>query len=159
MKEILEIMENDARIGIDEIAAMTGIPESQVKKAIKEAEEKGIIRKYKTVIDWEKFGEEYVYAIVELKVSPERSTGYDAIAKRIAKFPEVISVRLVSGDHDLSLLVKGRTMKDVAFFVAEKVAPLERVQSTETHFILKTYKQDGDIFYEKEESKRLAITP
>ncbi len=159
MKEILEIMENDARVSVDEIATMTGIPESQVKKSIKEAEEKGIIRKYKTVIDWDKVGEEYVYAIVELKVLPERGAGYDAIAERVAKFPEVISVRLVSGDHDLSLLVKGRTMKDVAFFVAEKIAPLERIQGTITHFILKTYKQDGDIFYEKEESKRLAITP
>jgi len=159
MKEVLEIMENDARIGVDEIAVMTGIPESQVKKSIKEAEERGIIRKYKTVIDWDKVGEEYVHAIVELKVLPERGAGYDAIAKRVAKFPEVASVRLVSGDHDLSLLVKGKTMKDVAFFVAEKIAPLEKIQGTVTHFILKTYKQDGDIFYEKEESKRMAITP
>lgn len=159
MKEILEILENDARVSVDEIATMTGIPESQVKKSIKEAEEKGIIRKYKTVIDWDKAGEEYVYAIIELKVQVERGTGYDAIAERIAKFPEVVSARLVSGDHDLSLLVKGKTMKDVAFFVAEKIAPLESIQGTVTHFILKTYKQDGDIFYEKEESKRLAITP
>jgi len=158
MKEILEILENDARASIDEIATMTGVPKSQVEKAIKEAEDKGIIRKYKTVIDWDKAGEEYVYAIIELNVQVERGTGYDAIAERIAKFPEVVSARLISGDHDLSLLVKGRTMKDVAFFVAEKIAPLESIQGTMTHFILKIYKQDGDIFYEKEESRRLAIT-
>ncbi|MDI6640326.1 MAG: Lrp/AsnC family transcriptional regulator [Methanocellales archaeon] len=159
MKEILEILENDARISTSEIATLTKIPEPQVRKMIKEAEKKGIIRKYKTVIDWDKAGEECVYAIIEVKVTPEREVGYDAIAERVARFPEVVSVRLVSGDHDLSLLVKGKTMKEVAFFIAEKVAPLEQVQSTVTHFILKTYKQDGDILLEKEESKRLAITP
>ncbi|MBU2617374.1 MAG: Lrp/AsnC family transcriptional regulator [Euryarchaeota archaeon] len=159
MKEILEILENDARISTSEIATLTKIPEPQVRKMIKEAEKKGIIRKYKTVIDWDKAGEECVYAIIEVKVTPEREVGYDAIAERVARFPEVVSVRLVSGDHDLSLLVKGKTMKEVAFFIAEKVAPLEQVQSTITHFILKTYKQDGDILLEKEESKRLAITP
>lgn len=159
MKEILEILENDARISTSEIATLTEIPEPQVRKMIKEAEKKGIIRKYKTVIDWDKVEEEHVYAIIEVKVTPEREVGYDAIAERVARFPEVVSVRLVSGDHDLSLLVKGKTMKEVAFFIAEKVAPLEQVQSTITHFILKTYKQDGDILLEKEESKRLAITP
>ena len=159
MKEILEILENDARISITEIATLTKIPEKQVMETIKEAEKKGIIRKYKTVIDWDKAKEEHVYAIIEVKVISEREVGYDSIAERIARFPEVVSVRLISGDHDLSLLVKGKTMKEVAFFIAEKVAPLDQVQSTVTHFILKTYKQDGDILLEKEESKRLAITP
>lgn len=159
MKEILEILENDARISTTEIATLTKIPEKQIIEMIKEAKKKGIIRKYKTVIDWDKVEEERVYAIIEVKVISEREVGYDSIAERIARFPEVVSVRLISGDHDLSLLVKGKTMKEVAFFIAEKVAPLDQVQSTVTHFILKTYKQDGDILLEKEESKRLAITP
>ncbi len=159
MKEILEILENNPRIGTREIATMTGITEAQVASKIKEMEKKGIIRKYKTVIDWEKAGEEYVYAIIELKVALRSRTGYDAIAERIAKFPEVRSVRLISGDHDLSLTVRGRSMKDVAFFVAEKIATLEQVQGTVTHFVLRTYKEDGDVLFEKERPERLAVSP
>ncbi len=159
MKEILEILESNPRIGPKEIATMVGITEAQAASKIKELEKKGIIRKYKTVIDWEKAGEEYVYAIIELKVALRERTGYDAIAERIAKFPEVRSVRLISGDHDLSLTVRGKSMKDVAFFVAEKIATLQQVQGTVTHFVLRTYKEDGDVLFEKERSERLAISP
>ncbi|MDO8726116.1 MAG: Lrp/AsnC family transcriptional regulator [Candidatus Methanoperedens sp.] len=159
MKEILEIMENNPRIGTREIATMIGITEAQVASKIKQLEKKGIIRKYKTVIDWEKAGEEYVYAIIEIKVTLRSRTGYDAIAERIAKFPEVRSVRLISGGYDLSLTVRGRSMKDVAFFVAEKIATLEQVQGTVTHFVLRTYKEDGDVLFEKERSERLAVSP
>ncbi len=159
MKEILEILESNPRIEPREIATMTGITEAEAASKIKEMEKKRIIRKYKTVIDWEKAGEEYVYAIIELKVALRSRTGYDAIAERIAKFPEVRSVRLISGDHDLSLTVRGRSMKDVAFFVAEKIATLEQVQGTVTHFVLRTYKEDGDVLFEKERSERLAVSP
>lgn len=159
MKEILEILESNPRIALKEIAAMTGSTEAAVASKIKDMEKKGIIRKYKTVIDWEKAGEEYVYAIIELKVALRSRTGYDSIAERIAKFPEVRSVRLISGDHDLSLTVRGKSMKDVAFFVAEKIATLEQVQGTVTHFVLRTYKEDGDILFEKERSERLAVSP
>jgi DNA-binding Lrp family transcriptional regulator len=159
MKEILEILESNPRIALKEIAAMTGTKEAAVASKIKEMEKKGIIRKYKTVIDWEKAGEEYVYAIIELKVALRSRTGYDSIAERIAKFPEVRSVRLISGDHDLSLTVRGKSMKDVAFFVAEKIATLEQVQGTVTHFVLRTYKEDGDVLFEKERSERLAVSP
>ena len=159
MKDILEILESNPRIAPREIATMTGITEAQAASKIKEMEKKGIIRKYKTVIDWEKAGEEYVYAIIELKVALRERTGYDAIAERIAKFPEVRSVRLISGDHDLSLTVRGKSMKDVAFFVAEKIATLEQVQGTVTHFVLRTYKEDGDVLFEKERSERLAVSP
>lgn len=159
MKEILEILEGNPRIALKEIAAMTGSTEAAVASKIKEMEKKGIIRKYKTIIDWEKAGEEYVYAIIELKVALRSRTGYDAIAERIAKFPEVRSVRLISGDHDLSLTVRGKSMKDVAFFVAEKIATLEQVQGTVTHFVLRTYKEDGDVLFEKERSERLAVSP
>ena len=159
MKEILEILESNPRIVPGEIATMLGITEAQAASKIKQLEKKGIIRKYKTVIDWEKAGEEYVYAIIELKVALRSRTGYDAIAERIAKFPEVRSVRLISGDHDLSLTVRGRSMKDVAFFVAEKIATLEQVQGTVTHFVLRAYKEDGDVLFEKERSERLAVSP
>ncbi|MDP3103033.1 MAG: Lrp/AsnC family transcriptional regulator [Candidatus Methanoperedens sp.] len=159
MKEILEILESNPRIATKDIATMTGITEAQVASKIKEMEKKGIIRKYKTVIDWEKAGEEYVYAIIEIKVALRSRTGYDAIAERIAKFPEVRSVRLISGGHDLSLTVRGRSMKEVAFFVAEKIATLEQVQGTVTHFVLRTYKEDGDVLFEKERSERLAVSP
>jgi DNA-binding Lrp family transcriptional regulator len=159
MKEILEILESNPRIEPREIATMIGITETQAASKIKQLEKRGIIRKYKTVIDWEKAGEEYVYAIIELKVALRSRTGYDAIAERIAKFPEVRSVRLISGDHDLSLTVRGRSMKDVAFFVAEKIATLEQVQGTVTHFVLRTYKEDGDVLFEKERSERLAVSP
>jgi len=159
MKEILDILESNPRIEPREIATMIGITEAQVASKIKQLEKKGIIRKYKTVIDWEKAGEEYVYAIIELKIALRSRTGYDAIAERIAKFPEVRSVRLISGGHDLSLTVRGRSMKDVAFFVAEKIATLEQVQGTVTHFVLRTYKEDGDVLFEKERSERLAVSP
>ncbi len=159
MREILEILESNPRIAPKEIATMVGITEKEAASKIKEMEKKGIIRKYKTVIDWEKAGEEYVYAIIELKVALRERTGYDAIAERIAKFPEVRSVRLISGDHDLSLTVRGKSMKDVAFFVAEKIATLEQVQGTVTHFVLRTYKEDGDVLFEKERSERLAVSP
>ncbi len=159
MREILEILESNPRIGPKEIATMVGITEKEAASKIKELEKKGIIRKYKTVIDWEKAGEEYVYAIIELKVALRERTGYDSIAERIAKFPEVRSVRLISGDHDLSLTVRGKSMKEVAFFVAEKIATLQQVQGTVTHFVLRTYKEDGDVLFEKERSERLAVSP
>lgn len=159
MKEILEILESNPKITHKEIAAVTGITEAEAASRIKDMEKKGIIRKYKTVIDWEKAGEEYVYAIIELKVALRSRTGYDAIAERIARFPEVRSVRLISGDHDLSLTVRGKSMKDVAFFVAEKIATLEQVQGTVTHFVLRAYKEDGDVLFEKERSERLAVSP
>ncbi len=159
MNEILEILEGNPKLQPKDIATMTGLTEAQVASQIKDMEKKGIIRKYKTVIDWEKAGEEYVYAIIELKVALRSRTGYDSIAERIAKFPEVISVRLISGDHDLSLTVRGKSMKDVAFFVAEKIATLEQVTGTVTHFVLRTYKQDGDILFERERSERLPVSP
>ncbi|HEY9205153.1 MAG TPA: Lrp/AsnC family transcriptional regulator [Candidatus Methanoperedens sp.] len=159
MLEILEIIESNPRIAYKEIATMTGITEAQVASKIKEMEKKGIIRRYKTVIDWERAGEEFVYAIIEIKVALRDRKGYDSIAERIAKFPEVRSVRLISGDHDLSLTVRGKSMKEVAFFVAEKIAPLEQVTGTVTHFVLRTYKEDGEMLFEKERSERLVVSP
>lgn len=156
--EILRILEKDARTSPKQIAAMLNVKEQEVKQRLKSYEKKGIIRRYKTVVNWEKTGKEPVYAMIDVKVSPERGRGYDAVAERIMRFPEVKTLYLMSGTYDLSVLVEGSNMKEVATFVAEKLAPLEQVESTVTHFLLKKYKEDGDVLYEKEENKRLAVS-
>ena len=138
---------------------MLNQPESDVRTAIAKAEKQGIILRYKTVVNWEKAGEESVAALIEIKVSPQRDVGFDAIADRICRFPEARSMYLVSGTYDLAVQAVGRNMKDIAAFVTEKVAPLEGVQGTVTHFLLKRFKEDWDILDEKQEIDRLAITP
>ena len=156
---VLEIIENDPKIDISEIASLTGSSDGEIRDCIGELESNGTIRKYKTVIDWDTVNNGFVYAIIEIKVSLERETGYNVVADRISRFPEVRSVRLISGDHDLSLTVRGKSMKEVAFFVAEKIATLPQVQSTATHFVLKTYKEDGVLLHEPEHAHRLSIVP
>ncbi|HPE63005.1 MAG TPA: Lrp/AsnC family transcriptional regulator [Methanothrix sp.] len=157
-KEILEVLEENARATPGEIATLLGQEEAEVAAEIKSLEDSGIIRKYMTMINWEKIDDGYVYAIVELKVSLRRDQGYDAIAERISRFSEVQSVRLISGDHDISFTVRGRSMKDVAFFVTDKIATLAGVESTCTHFILKSYKEHGVILYDRAQPKRLVVT-
>ncbi|WP_342305593.1 Lrp/AsnC family transcriptional regulator [Methanolobus sp. ZRKC5] len=158
-RHILECLEEDARISHEKIAIMTGLAADEVSKRITELEDTGVIRKYKTVIDWDMAGDEYVYAIIELEVTLERKIGYQDLVERLYKFPEVRSVRLLSGQYDISLTVSGRSMKEVAFFVAEKISTLEQVQHTTTHFVLKTYKEDGVILYEQDRVTRLLVTP
>ena len=157
MKEVFEILEKDARTTPQQIATMTGISLAKVKKAIKKAEEDAAIVRYKAIINWEKLEEEQVRALIEVKIQPQREVGFDALAERIYRFPEARSVYLVSGAYDLAVLIMGRTMHEVADFVAQKLAPLEGVQSTVTHFLLKPYKEDGEILASREESKRLPI--
>jgi DNA-binding Lrp family transcriptional regulator len=157
-KEILQILEGNARLNDAEVARMAGMDAAEVSELIAGLERKGIIRSYKTVINYEKAGIEVVQAVIDVKVSPERDTGYDSVAERISRFPEVKSVRLVSGEYDLSVLVAGKTMQEVAYFVAEKIAPLEQVRNTLTHFLLKTYKENGELYGEEEQGKRLAVT-
>jgi len=159
MNEILQILSENARASSSEIAALLGRPEADVAKDVRRLEEAGVIRKYITLINWEKLDQSFVFAVLELKVALQRKTGYDSVAERIANFSEVESVRLISGDHDLSVTVRGKSMKDIAYFVAEKIAPLEGVQSTCTHFILKSYKEHGVILTEKQKPQRLVITP
>ena len=159
MNEILEILSENAKASASEIAALLGRSETDVAREIKELEDAGIIRKYITLINWEKLDQSLVFAVLELKVALQRKTGYDSVAERIANFSEVDSVRLISGGHDLSITVRGKSMKDIAYFVAEKIAPLEGVQSTCTHFILKSYKEHGVILTDKPKPKRLVITP
>lgn len=158
-RHILECLEEDARITHEQIAVLTALSVQEVSNRIREMENNGVIRRYKTVIDWDLAGDENVYAIIELKVSLERRLGYQALVERLYKFPEVRSVRLLSGQYDLSLTVSGQSMKEVAFFVAEKISTLDQVQHTTTHFVLKTYKEDGIILYEEDHVARLPVTP
>jgi DNA-binding Lrp family transcriptional regulator len=158
-KAILEILEQDARTTPEQVAAMLGVDVKQVQQTIQQMESTGIIRRYKTVIDWDRFGEERVFAFIDVKVSPAREVGFDDVAERIYRFPQVHAVYLVSGDHDLRVIVSGRTMKEVAAFVAERLAPLDRVQATYTQFVLKRYKEDGEVYAETEPDRRLVVAP
>jgi DNA-binding Lrp family transcriptional regulator len=158
MEEIFKILEKDARTTPQQISTMTGIPPAEVEAVIKKAEEERTIIKYKTMINWQKLGEEQVWALIEVKIQPQRDVGFDRVAERIYRFPQTRSVYLVSGTYDLAVLVEGKTMQEVAAFVAQKLAPLEGVQGTATHFLLKRYKEDGEIVEGKEEGKRLPLT-
>jgi DNA-binding Lrp family transcriptional regulator len=153
-KKIFEALEKDAKLTADQVAEMTGVPVHEVQKIIKKAEKDGTIIKYKTVINWAKLGEEQVWALVEVKVVPQRDTGFGAIAERIYRFPQAKSVFLASGTYDLAILVAGKTMQEIAIFVSEKLAPMDTVQGTITHFILKKYKEDGVIFEDDGEPRR-----
>lgn len=159
MKEILRIVERDPRATPQQIAEMTGRDAAEVARVVAEAEQSRVIRRYKTVIDWERAGEERVVAFIDVRVQPEQDAGFDEVARHIYRYPEVRSVHLVSGQGDLLVTVEGRTMKEVAFFVAEKLATIDQVQSTQTNFLLKRYKEDGDIFEDQETDRRLAVTP
>lgn len=159
MKDILELLESNSRITAAQIAAMLNLDEEDVSRRIKEMEKKKIILGYFTYINWEKAGEEKVTACIEVKITPQRDVGFDAVAERIYRFPQVKSVRLVSGAYDLAVIVEGDTMKEVAHFVSTKLATIEHVISTATHFVLKTYKQLGIILEDGEQDRRLVVTP
>jgi DNA-binding Lrp family transcriptional regulator len=159
MEEVLQLLAEDARLSAAQIAERVGRSEKEIRTAIEKLEAGGVIRRYKTVVDWEKAGIEHVYGFIEVRVSPERGAGFDAVAERIMGFPEVHSLYLMSGTYDLLVVIQGKTMREVAFFVAEKLAPLEHVLSTATHFVLKRYKVDGDVLAERAEVKRLPVTP
>lgn len=159
-KLILEILENDSRISPDQIAVMLGMDVEEVRAKIKEWEDNKMIIKYNTVINWEKLGHDTVSAIIEVKIVPTRDSGYDTVAERIYRFPEVLTVLLMSGGYDLTVLMEGKSLKEVAMFVSEKLASIEGVQSTVSHFVLKKYKMNGVILNGKEEEdKRLVVSP
>ncbi len=157
IKEILTILENDARTTTKQISTMTGTPGAEVTRLIKKAEKDRTILKYKTIINWDKAGEERVWALIEVRITPQRDVGFDAIAERIYRFPQARTVYLLSGTYDLLVLVVGQTMHEVADFVSQKLAPIEGVQGTVTHFVLKRYKEDGEILEGREEVKRQPV--
>ncbi len=157
LKEILKILEKDARTTSQQIASMTGASSDEVTRLIKKAESDRTILKYKTVINWEKVRDEQVWALIEVKITPQRDVGFNSIAERIYRFPEARSVYLVSGTYDLAVLVMGKTMHQIADFVAQKLAPIEGVQGTVTHFLLRRYKEDGEILEGGEEARRQPV--
>jgi len=160
MDEILEILEKDARITPEEIAKMLRKSPAQVRKTIKKYEKDGVILKYKTILNKEIAQTEHAHvrALIEVKVAPQKNVGFDHLAERVYQFPEVTSCYLVSGTYDLLLTIEGRDIHTVSSFVAEKLAPMENVRGTVTHFLLKKYKEDGDILKQTRREKRLPIT-
>lgn len=155
MEEILEILEKNSRVTAEEIAVMTGKSVDQVKEYIKKCEDENIIAGYTALVNWDNTGRETVTALIEVRITPQRGEGFDKVAERIYKFPEVKSCYLMSsGGFDLTVIVEGKTMKEVASFVSEKLAVQQYVVSTATHFVLKKYKNNGTIFGEKAKDDR-----
>ncbi len=159
MDKLLTLLENDSTLSARELAVMLDKEEGDIKKSIEAYEKNGVILGYKTIVDWDKTEREYVSAMIELKVIPERVGGFDKIAEKIYNYPEVQSVYLMSGGFDLALIIEGKTLKEVATFVARKLAPIENVTATATHFVLKKYKDKGVIYEtpEKDERGKLSI--
>lgn len=156
---ILDILEkNGPTVKREQIAQMIGKTEDEVNKIIDGLEKENIIVGYKTLINWDMTDTEIVNALIELRITPQRGEGYDKVAERIYKYPQVKSLYLMSGSYDLCVMVEGKTMKEVALFVAQKLAPMDSVLSTATSFVLKKYKQDGLTFYDTEKDTRQVIT-
>ncbi|MBQ8952850.1 MAG: Lrp/AsnC family transcriptional regulator [Clostridia bacterium] len=156
---ILEILFNDSRTTPAQIAVMTGHAEEEVAAVIRSLEAQKIILKYPAMINWDRVEVDQVEAVIEVRVTPQRDEGFDAIAEQIYRFDEVSSVYLMSGAYDLMVTVKASNMKRLALFVAEKLSTLDHVLSTATHFVLKKYKLEGVIFEERKKDERLVISP
>lgn len=159
MKQLLELLEHDAKRPISDLAAMLGRSEYEVSEQIKRLEKDKVILKYNTLINWEKFGEDSVTAAIEVKVTPQREVGFDAIAERIYRFSEVKSVYLMSGGFDLLVMIEGKTLKDISNFVSTRLATIEGVISTNSNFVLKAYKKDGVVIEDQEKDRRLVVSP
>jgi len=153
MDKILCLLEENSRLTNRQLAAMTDRSEAEVSAALETYEKAGVILGYPALIDWDQTDKEYVQAIIELKVTPERDTGFDKVAEAVCKFDEVKSIYLMSGAYDLSLIVEGKTMKDIAFFVAKQLASIDSVTSTATHFIMKKYKDKNVVFPAPEDER------
>lgn len=156
-EKILVLLQNNARLTAEEIAVMTDTPAEEVRRLIEEMEKDKVILGYSAAINWEKTDLDPVTALIEVRVTPQRDQGFDRIARRIYQFPQVKDCYLMSGDFDLMVIVSDRSLKAVAQFVSEKIAPLESVVSTKTHFILKTYKMNGLEFITQDEDRREAV--
>ncbi len=158
-QEILNLIEKNSRIDVHELSVLLGADEILVANELKSLEDEGIICGYHTMIDWSKTDIEKVNALIEVKVTPQRGLGFDSIAERIYKYPEVTSVYLMSGGFDLMVIVEGKTLQEVAGFVSNKLSTLDTVLSTATHFILKKYKDHGTILAKRYEDTREIVSP
>jgi DNA-binding Lrp family transcriptional regulator len=167
VREILEILARDGQASPERIATMTDIPEDTVRERIAAWENAGVIRRYKAVVDWDAYHRaehdddppETITAFIDVSLVPERGVGFDDVAARISRFPEVRSVYLVSGSQDLRCTVTGPGLREVSEFVSRKLSTIDRIRATATHFVLKTYKRDGDEFLEPEPDRRLPVSP
>lgn len=158
--KILELIDKNSKLSADEIASMLGVESKYVEEQIKEMEKDRIICGYPTLINWEKVdSDSTVMALIEVKVTPQRGDGFDKVAERIHKFDEVDSVYLMSGGYDLTVIVNGKSIKEVASFVSRKLSTLDYIESTATHFLLKKYKEHGISLIEESEDERMLITP
>ena len=154
-ERILQIIEKNSKVGIDEIAIRLGENEIDVANEIKAMEEAGVICGYHTLIDWEKTNIEKVSALIEVTVTPQRGQGFDSIAERIYNYPEVNAVYLISGGYDLLVMLDGKSLKQVASFVSDKLSTLDSVLSTATHFVLKRYKDHGTIIEQNDDREKI----
>ena len=158
-KKILSYLEKNSRIDTKELAIILGEEESAVTEEIKKMEEEKVICGYHTMIDWDKTDTDYVTALIEVRVTTQRGQGFDSIAERIYKYPEVRAVYLISGGYDLMVILEGKSLKAVSQFVSDKLSTMDSVLSTATHFILKKYKDHGTIFDKKTKDERMLVTP
>ncbi len=158
-EKILAVLEKNARIDKKELAALLGEPEDAVAAEIAAMEKEKIIGGYHTLIDWDKIGADKVTALIEVKVTPQRGMGFDSIAEQIYRYPEVQAVYLMSGAFDFTVILEGKTMREVAQFVADRLSPLEAVLSTSTHFVLKKYKDHGTILAQEVKAERMLVMP
>ena len=159
MEKLLELLEQDCTMPVAALAAAAGVPEAEAKAAIQTYEEDRTILGYQAIIDWDRVRRENVTALIEVKVTPQTISGFDRIAERIYQYDEVESMYLMSGSFDLTVIISGRTLREVAQFVGERLAPIEGVTGTATHFILKKYKDHGTVIAEEEQDERMLITP
>ena len=158
-EELLRIIEKNSRMDLKELAVILGVEEVDVVNELAALEAEGIICGYHTMINWDNTGDEKVIALIEVKVTPQRGMGFDKIAERIYQYSEVTSVYLMSGAFDFTVIIEGKTMREVAQFVSEKLSPMDSVLSTATHFVLKKYKDHGTVMCGKAEDERMMITP
>ena len=159
MKELLELLEKNSKTTTAELAAILGQSEYQVEQDIRRLEKDKIILSYPTIINWEKFGSEVVTAIITINLTPQREVGFDAIAERIYRYDEVRTVYLMSGSFDLLVIIEGKSLKEVANFVATRLSTIEGVTQTRSHFMLKSYKKDGVVLDDEERDRRLVVSP
>jgi len=157
LKDILKILENDARATPRQIADMTGTSQSEVTKLLKQAWQDRTILKYKAIVNWDKAENEHVFALIEVKLEPEKDVGFDSIAERIYRFPQARSVYLVSGTYDLLVMIVGKNNQEIANFVSQKLSHIKGVKGTSTQFVLKRYKEDGEIMGDTEEVERQQV--
>lgn len=158
-EQILNYIEKNSRVDLKEVAVCLGISEIDVANELAAMESEGIICGYFTLIDWDKVTEERIHALIEVRVTPQRGKGFDDIAERIYKYPEVKSTYLISGGYDLLVFMEGKTLKEISSFVSQKLSTLDSVISTTTHFVLKKYKDNGTILNKKYEDERQIVTP